>query len=127
MITMHKAADRNPFPYAGYFARPAHCRLRVYTHPDRPTVIIATEVPTNPGTSITNRVEHLATLVIRASGIDPEGCIWIEHYPAGPRPLPERFAIVEFGRDQRGRLAKPHWTHVTRDHVERLIGRRLED
>jgi hypothetical protein len=125
MITMHKAADRNPFSFAGYHCRPAHCHLRVYVHPDRPTVVIASELASNPGTSITNRAEHLATLVCHTARIDPDTMVWIEHYPTDWRP--ERFSLVEFARDRGGRLAHPRWTHVSKARVEAMIGRSLED
>lgn len=50
-------------------------------------MVIATELSDNPGVSVTNFAEGLATLVCRRFSIDPEKLIWIEHYPADLCPI----------------------------------------
>lgn len=44
-------------------------------------LVIATEMPENEGTSVTNMAEYLATQVCQEFGINPKHLIWIEHYP----------------------------------------------
>jgi hypothetical protein len=44
------------------------------------TVIILTEPPGNPGISVTNGVEQIATALCRKHSIDPHSVTWIEHY-----------------------------------------------
>jgi hypothetical protein len=111
------------YDYPGYFGGPARCRLRIFhLGPDRPAVVIATELPDNPSTSITNRAEVLADLVAREFNIDADTMLWVEHY-AADRILPERYSVVEFQADPRtGRPCKPHWRHLTRQAVEALVG-----
>jgi hypothetical protein len=48
----------------GFGTWESKCRLRIYEAPAR-AVVIATELPENTGTSITNAAEHLATLVVK--------------------------------------------------------------
>jgi hypothetical protein len=124
-----QSIDRPRYGYPGYHGRPAECRLRIFRPgPDRPVVVVASEVPDNPGTSITNRVEVLAGLVAREFGIDPAGMLWVEHYPAGGGRREAVFRLVEFravGRS--GELCKPAWHTTSRAAVERLVGGPLPD
>ena len=78
-MSMHLASDYiHPYKDAG--GRRARCRVRIYlpddTH-DAP-VVICPELPNNPGGSITNSVEVIATGVIRANEL-PTPMIRIEH------------------------------------------------
>src|SRR6185503_8773416 len=59
----------------------ARCRLRFFEAPTGDVVVVATELPDNPGMSITNAAEELAGTVCRDYGIDPERLVWVEHYP----------------------------------------------
>lgn len=72
------------FDYAGLHGRPARCGLEIIELSDGRTVVIATELSDNPGVSVTNFAEELATIVCRMFLIDPRKMIWIEHYPADP-------------------------------------------
>jgi hypothetical protein len=62
--------------------RPAHCRVRIYLPEDMrdAPVVICSEVPNNPGESITNSSEAIAAAVIRANEL-PTPLVWIEHWP----------------------------------------------
>lgn len=66
--------------YKGYFECPSICRIRVYQEEAQSPVIIATEIESNYGTSVTNMAEHLATYWARdeATG-EAKEIIWIEH------------------------------------------------
>jgi hypothetical protein len=122
------------FPYRGYHGSPSQCRIRLYEHAsgDGRVVVIATELPSNPGTSITNRAEHLAGEVCRRYSLDPARLLWIEHYPdrrvLGRKLrdplLEEHFDVVSFHREG-AVFSKPKWTRLRREQVERLIGQAL--
>jgi hypothetical protein len=74
---MHLASDYiHPYKDAG--GRPARCRVRIYLPEDvlDAPVVVCSELPNNPGGSITNSAETIAAGVIRAnelpnaSGVD---------------------------------------------------------
>ena len=114
--------------YRGYHGCPSYCWLRIYTAPDR-TVVIATEVDDNPGTSMTNMAAHLATEVTPTFGLPLDALVWIEHYPArrviGGHPrLPASFDLVTFTWTPLG-LRAPQWRRVSKEQVEALMGQRL--
>jgi hypothetical protein len=78
---VHLAGDYiHPYKDAG--GRSAHCRVRIYL-PDDPgdaLVVICSELPNNPGGSITNSADVIAAGVIRANEL-PTPLVWIEHWP----------------------------------------------
>jgi hypothetical protein len=69
--------------FKGYFDRPSRCGLSILRVAGRVWVIF-TELPDNPGTSVTNRIEHLASEVYRRflPNQAPEAIRWAECYPA---------------------------------------------
>jgi hypothetical protein len=76
---MHLVCDFiHPYKHAG--GRPAHCRVRIYLPEDvhDAPVVICSELPNNPGGSITNSVEMIAAGVIQNNKL-PTPLIWIEH------------------------------------------------
>jgi hypothetical protein len=77
---VHLASDYiHPYKDAG--GGPAHCRVRIYL-PDETgdyPVVICSEVPNNPGGSITNSAEAIAAGVIRTNRL-PTPLVWIEHW-----------------------------------------------
>jgi hypothetical protein len=76
---MHLASDYiHPYKDAG--GRPARCRVRVYLPHDvrDAPVVVCSEVPNNPGGSITNSAETIAAEVIRSHEL-PTPLVWIEH------------------------------------------------
>ncbi len=78
---MHLARDYiHPYNDAG--GRPARCRVRIYLPDDMrdAPVVICSELPNNPGGSITNSAEVIAAGVIRANEL-PIPLVWIEHWP----------------------------------------------
>jgi hypothetical protein len=72
--------------YHGPWAPGAVCRIRVYRPAGFPPVVVATELPENENTCITNMAIELAADVL--AGYLPERAaqerpfVWIEHYPA---------------------------------------------
>jgi hypothetical protein len=69
---VHLASDYiHPYKDAG--SRPSHCRVRIYLPDDvrEAPVVICSEVPNNPGGSITNLAEVIAARVIQATRDPP--------------------------------------------------------
>ena len=81
---MHLASDYiHPYKDAG--GRPAHCRVRIYLPNDMhdAPIVICSELPNNPGGSITDSAETIAAGVIRANELPP---LWYGS-STGPRRL----------------------------------------
>jgi hypothetical protein len=78
---MHLASDYI-YPYKDAGGRHARCRVRIYLPDDArdAPVVICSELPNNPGGSITNSAEVIAAGVIRANEL-PTPLVWIEHWP----------------------------------------------
>ena len=115
--------------YIGFHGCEAKCDIEVYRTPrvagiPPETLVVATELPDNHGTSITNAAEDLATAVCRVLEVSPQGFHWIEHYPdRGSRhqPIAESWDRVYFGFDWReGRFVKPRWRHANLETVNVL-------
>jgi hypothetical protein len=122
------------FHYRGYHGCRSFCRLRVY-EPDGerglPLVALFTEREDNPGTSITNRIEHLATEVYKLLERPEAGLTVIEHYEergfVGKRPMfKEEFDRVTLMWTTYQGFIDPRWKPICRVDVERIIGRTLE-
>lgn len=60
-----------------------HCRLRIYKVAFDQAVIIVSELPDNPGRSITDEASTLINLVCYKFGFASYKVMWIEHYPPG--------------------------------------------
>ena len=90
----------------------AKCGLEIFRHPGF-VLVIASERNDNPGTSVTNWAEHLATEVCRVYDIKAESLVWIERYPGHGRD-PEHWALCRFEwvNGQPGRFARPRWVHL---------------
>lgn len=94
------------FAYSGFHGCRSICDLELITLSDGRTVAIVTERADNPGTSITNIAEHLASWVCNQFQIDPDRLVWIEHYGFASTPIAERtFDLVKFSRLPAGRMA----------------------
>lgn len=112
---------RKKYTYAGYHAHDSWCNLEIVGTVNL-ALVVMTEAADNPGTSVTNRSEHIASLIVNENGYDlePGRCIFVEHYQ--PRPhglnLPE-YRIVTYS--WRGRTAStPEWTDITVEQFEAL-------
>jgi hypothetical protein len=116
------------YDYKGFWGCDACCDIEVHRRSDGKYVFITTELPNNPGTSVTNFAEHLATAMRRQHGLKPEDFIWIEHYPEAKDRRKESFDLVRFGVEG-DLLRTPVWTRITEQAVDELIAgkRSLED
>src|SRR5215469_10586617 len=116
------------YNYKGYRGCDSSCDIEVHRRSDGKYVFIATEVPENRGTSITNYAEHLATAMRRQHGLKPEDVIWIEHYPEAKDRRKESFDLVRFAVV--GDIFRnPVWTRITEQAVDELMAgtRNVED
>jgi hypothetical protein len=75
----------------------ARCRVRIYLPDDTrdAPVVICSELPNNPGGSITNSAEVIAAGVIQANEL-PTPLVWIEHWPEESADEQEIFELVIF-------------------------------
>ena len=103
------------YEYVGFHGCRSFCKLEILPLPSGRTVVIATELPDNPGTSVTNACEILASSVCVGFGIDPSTLVWLEHYgyaSSSPSGNPRRFDLVSLellpvGHD--GLFTNPSW------------------
>ena len=130
---MHLASDYiHPYKDAG--GHPAHCRVRIYLPDDmRDTpVVICSELPNNPGGSITDSAEVIAAGVIRANEL-PTPLVWIEHWPEESADEQETFELVVFTSyevaerapylgETKAWIGDATWRLLDRTSVEVLVG-----
>jgi hypothetical protein len=103
--------------YKGLHDAPSKCGVSIWPRKGGGKIVIFSELPDNPGTSVTNWIEHLATAVRSGRLVQPEDLvIWIEHYPSAPGH-PETFDSVTF-EVYDGGYSRPHWRRTTRAYVE---------
>ena len=116
-------------PWSGIYAR---CRLRIYEHEPH-TVVLLTELPDNPGISVTNWAAELATEIAAQYKLDLGRTLWIEHYPAAGEH-PEHFDRIRFDWGKPNRLRQqqyapaadnPQWQRLTLEEVEIATGANL--
>lgn len=89
------------FEYRGFHGCRCICSLEMLFLHDGRIAVIATELEDNPGTSITNVAEHLASEACDRFDIDPDNLVWIETYgyPAsGPGERQRTYDLVTFAR-----------------------------
>ena len=86
------------FDFKGLQGCDSHCSLHVERLPDDRTLVIFTELESNPGTSVTNAIEVLASMVASKLALNPAQAVWIEHYPPGKiRGKTDNWDLVTFG------------------------------
>jgi hypothetical protein len=115
--------------YRGYWSDRGRCRIRIYREEGRVPVVICSQPPDNPDTSVTNMAEYLAAEVMREHKL-PSPLIWIEHYPEHEGAIGE-YSLVRFsdweleevclGGIWRFRIGAPSWSHPRAEEVEVLV------
>jgi hypothetical protein len=121
-------------PYKDAGGRPAHCRVRIYLPDDLrdAPVVICSELPNNPGGSITDSAEKIAAGVVRANEL-PTPLVWIEHWPDESTEGQETFELVVFSNykvtqrapylgETRAWIGDAMWKPLDRATVEVLVG-----
>lgn len=98
-------------------------------------VVICSELPNNPGGSITNSAEVIAAGVIRSHEL-PTPLVWIEHWPKENTGGQETFELVVFSSyeieerapylgETRARIGGATWRRLDRAKVEVLVGEKI--
>ena len=110
------------YSYQGYTRIESFCGLKLLER-DGNTLVILTELPDNPGTSVTNCVEKIATKVLKEFRLDWHDITWIEHYPAASRGFDKKpsYDLVEFDWNWLGRAEHPKWLHLTEEKFSRIL------
>jgi hypothetical protein len=124
-------------PYKDAGGRPSHCRVRIYLPDDilDNPVVVCSEVPNNPGGSITNSAEMIAAGVILANEL-PTPLVWIEHWPKETTAVEETFELVVFSSyevverapylgETRAWIGYATWKTLDRASVEVLVDGKL--
>ena len=117
------------YNYKGFWNCDSCCDIEVHRRSDGKYVFVATELPDNPGTSVTNFAEHLATAMRSQYALKPDQVIWIEHYPEAKGRRKEDFDLVRFLGMEGNSFRTPVWTRITQHAVDELIAgkRNVED
>jgi hypothetical protein len=135
---MHLASDYI-HPYKDAAGRRARCRVRVYLPEDvsDSVVVICSELPNNPGGSITDSAEVIAAGVIRANRLTTP-LVWIEHCPnESTDGGAETFELVVFASyevvertpylgETKAWIGDATWKRLDRGTVEALVGGKVE-
>ena len=122
-------------PYKDAGGRPAHCRVRLYLPEDvrDAPAVICSELPNNPGGSITDSAEVIVAGVIRSNEL-PTPLVWIEHWPKESTDREEEtFDLVVFSNhevierapylgERRAWIGEATWKALDRATVEALVG-----
>ena len=98
-------------------------------------MVICSELPNNPGGSITNSAEVIAAGVIRANEL-PTPLVWIEHWPEESTEGQETFELVVFSNykveerapylgETRAWIGDAIWKPLDRATVEVLVGAKV--
>ena len=132
-MPMHLASDYiHPYKDAG--GSPARCRMRIYLPDDMrdAPVVVCSELPNNPGGSITNSAETIAAGVIQANELLTP-LVWIEHRPEESTEGNETFELVVFSSyevvqrapylgETRAWIGDATWRTLDRASVAILVG-----
>jgi hypothetical protein len=116
------------YNYKGFWCDSVY-DIEVNRRNDGKYVFVVTELPNNPGTSVTDYGEHLATAVRRQHGLNPADLIWIEHHQETKDHPEEVFNLVRFLGMKGDSFRSPVWTRITEQVVKDLIAglREVED
>jgi hypothetical protein len=131
---VHLASDYI-YPYKDAGGRPSHCRVRIFLSDDvlDSPVVVCSELPNNPGGSITNSAETIAAEVIQANELSTP-LVWIEHWPKESSDGGEEtFELVVFSSykveerapslgETRAWIADATWKTLDRASVAILVG-----
>lgn len=106
---------------------PSRCLLQIWQGREGSTLILVTQRSLSDGASITNAAEIIASLVVQRFGLDPQRCVFIEHYPRellvhSHSPLERRegrHKYVTFTWDG-GIASSPQWKPWTKIELQAL-------
>ena len=76
----YREIQNSLYHYDG-FIDPSTCQLRVLTD-GQAAIVVATELDSNEGTSVTNAYERIASKVVQEFGLNPHRTRFYDHYTA---------------------------------------------
>ncbi len=99
------------FTFHGNWNCAAKCGLDIKRLENKTAIVMLTELPDNPGTSVTNAYERVATIIRQTwlPDIAPEDIVWVEHYPAQGEHA-ESFDLVVM--EWSGGYKTPNWCRL---------------
>lgn len=101
---------KSELTFLGIHNRVSKCQIEV-----KGNLVIVTELSDNPGTSVTNAAEIIATEVCKEYHIDPKELIYIEHYPKSTI-MNETWDLVKFTVEGR-ELTNADWKNISKEKV----------
>lgn len=110
------------FDFIGDWEVKSRCGLKIIEGKEK-TIVIAAELPDNPGTQITSVSTDLALQICNAHNIDLKKLLYIEHSPDMHSKLSfysETFFRVDFDIKE-GKFLSPKWDKMNRQEVDELI------
>ncbi len=111
------------FYYWGYGTRQGMCRIRIY-HTQLHTIVVASELCDNRGTSVTSFIDGVATKVAQEFDLCPDRLVLIEHRPSPARIFSSSDEYTLVHLDYHGSIeafSNPRWRRLSREEVEVLI------
>ena len=105
------------------------CDFEIKEGPHERVLVIATEIPDNPGTSVTNAWPILADLlykeVLNRCKVEPGMVVWVEHYPER-RSFSETWDRVFMDWNEKSHSFKMSqdkhpWQHIKPEDLDALI------
>ncbi len=104
--------SRAAYQFPGLYGFPSKCGLAIYKQEGR-AVVVFTELPDNPGTSVTNAIELLATQVCSEMLLHyrPADIRFVEHYPADRHRQKETYDLVQLEWDG-SQFKSPRWSRL---------------
>jgi hypothetical protein len=105
-----KGGDTMIHLYKGFHGFDSHCDIQINGN-----VVIATELNSNKGTSVTNFAEYLATEICKKYNIPMEKLVWIEHYEAHGD-----YDLVTFTIDG-DKFTSPKWTRISEEKAKQIF------
>jgi hypothetical protein len=121
VVGKRERLPRTRYNYKGFWCDTVY-DIEVNRRNDGKYVFVVTEPPNNPGTSVTDYGEHLATAVRRQHGLMPANLIWIEHHLESKDHPEEVFNLVRFLGMKGDSFRSPVWTRITEQVVKDLHG-----
>jgi len=110
------------FDFKGDWGVESKCGLKIIKGESQ-TIVIAAEIPDNPGTQITSVPAELLGQICIANNLVPDSVIYIEHTPNMNSKLSfydETFFRVEFDIDG-DVFSAPKWEKLEKEKVDKLI------
>lgn len=107
--------------YKGYGGCDSVCGVDVIHTDTGETLVVLTELPENPGTSVTNMVEEIANQLVadQLASLRTRGLRWVERYPA-QRGRAETLDEVTFTLRE-GRFTEPRWRRLSQPSLNALL------